>query len=252
MNASLMMPNVPRTNRRVMASLNIANPLGGLDQLLHGSNGLRGWGSAPLVDGTLYRVRGFDPTAQRFLYEVNPRFGATNPSTTTLRAPFRLTLDIRVDYGHSAQEQALDLNLRIKPPLAGTRASLDTIRNRYESGGNGGFSDIYKIMIHFADSLAISQAQMARIVDEQKILQTKADSIYRVLATYLVALPPNYDAKDAVKHANEAGDAMWKVVYAEAPFLKDLLTPGQIRLLPGGLREMVTTPGFKGRFYYGF
>jgi hypothetical protein len=253
MNASLYMPNVPHTSNRVTASLNIANPLGGLDQLLHGSSGLHGWGSAPLINGTLYRVNGFDPTTQRFVYEVNPRFGATNPSTTTLRAPFRLTLDIRVDYGHSAQEQALDLNLRIKPPLAGTRASMDTIRNRYEgSMGTGGFSDIYKLMIHFADSLAISQAQMVKIIEEQKVLQAKADSIYGALARYLVALPPDYDAKDAVKHATDAGDAMWKEIYAETPFLKSLLTPGQIRLLPGGLRNMVTTPGYKGRFFYGF
>jgi hypothetical protein len=253
MNASLFMPNVPHTNNRVMASLNIANPLGGLDQLLHGSNDLHGWGSAPLIDGTLYRIHGFDPASQRFIYEVNPRFGATNPSTTTLRAPFRVTLDIRVNYGHSAAEQELDLNLRIKPPLAGTRASLDTIRNRYEgSMGSTGFSDIYKLMIHFADSLAISQAQMAAIIDEQKVLQAKADSIYGTLATYLVALPANYDAKDAVKHANDAADAMWSAIYAETPFLERLLTPGQIRLLPGGLREMVTVPGFKGRFFYGF
>jgi len=31
-----------------------------------------------------------------------------------------------------------------------------------------------------------------------------------------------------------------------------LLTPGQVRLLPGGLREMVLNPDFKGQFYYGF
>jgi hypothetical protein len=67
-----------------------------------------------------------------------------------------------------------------------------------------------------------------------------------------VALPANYDAKDAVKHANDAADAMWSAIYAETPFLERLLTPGQIRLLPGGLREMVTVPGFKGRFFYGF
>ena len=66
---------------------------GGLDQLLHGSSGLHGWGSAPIVDGTLYTVRGFDPATQRFVYQVNPRFGSTNPTFNTLRTPFRMTLD---------------------------------------------------------------------------------------------------------------------------------------------------------------
>ena len=34
-------------------------------------------------------------------------------------------------------------------------------------------------------------------------------------------------------------------------FIKQVLTSGQIRLLPGGLRDMVMVPGFKGQFYYG-
>ena len=44
---------------------------------------------------------------------------------------------------------------------------------------------------------------------------------------------------------------MWTIIYAETPCLKELLTPGQIRLLPGALREMVTIPNYKGRFFYG-
>jgi hypothetical protein len=131
MNASLFMPQVPWTNGRVQASLNLSNPLGGLDQLLHGSGGLRGWGSAPVIDGTLYRVQRFDPDSQRFVYQVNPRFGSPMAGATTFRSPFRVTLDVRLDYGPSAEEQRLEQNLRIKPSLVGTRAPADSIRNRY-------------------------------------------------------------------------------------------------------------------------
>ncbi|HEY4216407.1 MAG TPA: carboxypeptidase-like regulatory domain-containing protein [Gemmatimonadaceae bacterium] len=249
MNASVFVPYVPGTNRRMQASLNIANPLGGLDQLLHGSSKLHGWGSAPLIDGTLYQVRGFDPSTQQFVYAVNPRFGATSPSASTFRTPFRLTLDVRLDYGRSSQEQALDLNLRIKPPLAGTRATADTIKNRYMKTG---FSDVYMVMLHYADSLALNQAQMEKMLAQQKILQAKADSIYGSLAGYLVALPSDYDVKTALARTTKTSDDMWNVVYAESPFIKGLLTPGQIRLLPAPIRDMVTTPGYKGRFFFGF
>jgi hypothetical protein len=253
MNASIVIPNIPKTNNNVSASLNLANPLGGLDQLLHGSDKLRGWGAIPFIDGTLYQVRGFDPQARSFSYQVNPRFGNTNPSVTTFRTPFRITLDVRVNYGRSPQEQALELNLRIKPPLVGTRASADTLKARYMGTiGTGGFSDIYRIMLRYADSLALTREQTEKVQARQKILISKADSIYTELAQYLFALAPNYDAREAAKRARDTGNNMWTVIYAETPFLKELLTPGQIRLLPSNLRDMVTVPNYRVQFYMSF
>jgi hypothetical protein len=255
MNASIFVANVPRTNNRMSATLNLANPLGGLDQLLHGSDHLHGWGASPFIDGTLYQVRGFDANAKRYLYQVNPRFGNTSPSTSTFRSPFRITLDVRMNLGHDAQEQAVMLAMRVKPPLKGTRASADTIKSRYMgTTGTNGFSDIYKLMLRYADSIALSRDQAEKVQARQKVLIAKADSVYGELGRYLAALPAGegFDAKDAAKHVTDASNGMWDIIYAERPWLKELLTPGQIRLLPGGLREMVLDPGFKGKFYYGF
>src|SRR6185503_7675177 len=70
-------------------SLALSNPLGGLDLALHGNDRLRGWGLQAVPDPVLYNVRGFDPSSRRFSYEVNPRFGNTNPALSTARAPFR-------------------------------------------------------------------------------------------------------------------------------------------------------------------
>lgn len=220
MNASVFMPSVPGTNDRVQVLLNFANPLGGLDQLLHGSNNLHGWGSVQIVDGTLYQVRAFEPIAQRFVYEVNPRFGSSNPAFNTLRAPFRVTLDVRIDYGRSAVEQALGLNLRIKPPLSGTRATADTIKARYMRSG---FTDVYKTMLLVADSLALTRTQSEQMQAEEITLTAKADTIYSKLARRLVGLPANYDVADAVKQVNEANDQMWDAIHAEAPFIRQLL-----------------------------
>jgi hypothetical protein len=248
-NAALVIPRLPKTNGRMQATLNLSNPLGGLDQLLHGSDKLHGWGSTPLVDGTLYQVRGFDQATRQFVYQVNPRFGSTNPSTSTLRSPFRITLDIRYDYGRNGEEQRLDLNLRIKPPLVGTRASADTIKTRYLKSG---FTDLYFVMLRFADSLALTRAQTESIQAEEKVLLAKADTIYAGLAAYLVGLPPSFDATEAVKHVTAANDTAWKTIYAESPFIRELLTAGQLRRLPPPIFSMVTSEHPQGRFFFGF
>jgi hypothetical protein len=249
MNASLIFPSLPR---RMSASINFANPLGGLDQLLHGSSNLRGWGAMPFVDGTLYQIRGFDAAARRYTYQVNSRFGSTSPRTTTFRTPFRMTLDISMQLGHNTDEQAVVLNMRIKPPLVGTRATADTIKNRYMgSTGSNGFSDIYRLMLRFADSLALTRDQSEKVQARQKKLVAQADSVFGDLAKHLATLPPNFNAKEAAARVKSTQDDMWTIIYAERPYLLELLTPGQIRLLPGGLRDMVMIPNYKGRFFYG-
>lgn len=254
MNASLFTSNIPRMNNRMTVTLNFANPLGGLDQLLHGSDHLHGWGMTPLADGALYQVRGFDQASRRFLYQVNPRFGNTNPSASTLRAPFRITLDVRMTLGPNQQEQSVVLNMRIKPPLVGTRAPADTIKNRYMSGniaGGNGYSDIYRLMLRLSDSLALSRDQVDKLQERQKWLRARADSAYAVLGNYLANLPQEFDVKDAAKHVTDTDAGVWKMVYAESEFLMGTLTPGQIRLLPQPLYNMVTNPKFQGRFYFG-
>src|SRR5262249_23295046 len=62
---------------RATISLGIANPLTGIDALVHGSNNLHGWGAPASTDPNLLFVQGFDQTAQRYIYTVNPRFGAS-------------------------------------------------------------------------------------------------------------------------------------------------------------------------------
>lgn len=59
------------------------------------------------------------------------------------------------------------------------------------------------------------------------------------------------DRKDAVKRINDAGDAVWTDIDAEGPFLVKLLTPGQIRLLPAPLFNMISAPNIHNRFFFG-
>src|SRR2546425_11185189 len=66
-----------RRHRRLTISLLTVNLLGGLDEWLHGTANLHGWGFAAAPDPVLLYVRSFDPVARRFSYGVNGRVGAT-------------------------------------------------------------------------------------------------------------------------------------------------------------------------------
>ncbi|HEX3866771.1 MAG TPA: hypothetical protein VHV78_08470 [Gemmatimonadaceae bacterium] len=143
-------------------SLNFANPLSGLDQLFHGSNGLHGWGSPAAADPVLYYVRGFDPTSQRFLYEVNPRFGNTRPALGALYNPFRVTLDFSFSLNGNTARQQLEVYLRPTRSAPGVRPPADTILHRLRSTSISGISPYYWI-IDNADSLLLTPAQLTRI-----------------------------------------------------------------------------------------
>jgi hypothetical protein len=250
MNAGLYFYNaVPGTSNRARVSFTFQNVLGGLDELIHGNDNLKGWGMSPFPDQTLLRVRGFDPGTNSFLYSVNPRFGSTSVLTTSQRVPFRITLDVSIDVGHSREEQALEQNLRIRAPLKGTHAPLDSVVMRYRRN----YSDFYGYLLaRLKDSLALTLDQQRQMQDERDLLGKKADSIYTALAQYLVDLPDSYDRKAAVKKINDADDAIWTDIDAEGPFLVKLLTPGQIRLLPGPIFNMISAPNIHNRFFFGF
>jgi hypothetical protein len=249
MNASIVfIPAVPHSDGRAFARLSLTNVLGALDQGLHGSAHLRGWGSTTNPDPVLYQVRGFDPASKQFIYEVNPAFGNSQARFGVPRTPFRVTLDLSFNIGPSFQRQALAQNLRVRPHLVGTRAPADSLKNRYMRRN---FTDIYGVLLGLADSLALSRSQIDELQDERILLLRTADSIYTDLSVYLAALPANYDEKEALRRIDVANSRAWQAIYDEKPFLLRTLTPGQLRLLPHPLFQMLTVPGFQQRFFFG-
>jgi hypothetical protein len=247
-NASVsFLGTLPGPARRAHVTLGVLNVLAGVDGMLHGQNALRGWGSAALPDPVLYRVKGFDAAQQRFLYDVNERFGSSSLATTTLRSPFRLTLDVALDLGRSAAAQRLEQNLRIRPGLIGTRAPVDTVKKRYMVN----FTDVYGALLRLSDSLALSREQIVAIQKRRPMLVRQADSLYNELASHLTSLPAKFDSEAAVARASATAEAVWKAIYAETPFLNSLLTPGQIKRLPIGFNAMLTTVDYRGRFFLG-
>src|SRR5690606_32781619 len=90
---------VPSVGRRLTISVDAQNVLTGLDQLFHGRDGMRGWGEGRRADATLLEVRGFDPTTNAFVYQVNEGFGQVRRGPSAFRNAFSLTVSARLAVG---------------------------------------------------------------------------------------------------------------------------------------------------------
>jgi hypothetical protein len=215
--------------RYVNISLAVSNPLGGLDQLLHGSSHLRGWGLPAYPDPVLYNVRGFDSSSRKFRYEVNPRFGNTQPVSSIIRAPFRLTLDIQTNIGPSLPFQ--QLKRLVSAGRNGDRRPRLTVADFKKRYGRG-VPDPYADLLEEADSLLLTDDQQKAIEAAQAEYLHGIDSVWTPLAEYMFGLGDTYDVNEALKRQEDATDAAWE--YARLHVQKTLgkiLSPIQIKLL---------------------
>ncbi|MEP7002423.1 MAG: hypothetical protein ABI969_18175, partial [bacterium] len=220
--------------------VNLSNPLGGLDQLLHGSTGLRGWGTQPAPDPVLYYVRGFDASAQKFLYDVNPRFGATDQSRTLVRAPFRATIDFSFGLTPNVAQQQLERYLGPgRGGRPGPRLTVADLVSRYSRN----VGDPYQAILSEADSLLLSRGQVDALRQAGVRYRQRIDSLWFGLATNFAALAERYDVASAVKRQEDAiADAREITRLHMRSTLGDILTPIQLQLMPGALTYRSTTP----------
>ncbi|MEO7041061.1 MAG: carboxypeptidase-like regulatory domain-containing protein, partial [Gemmatimonadaceae bacterium] len=199
---------MPFTQQYGTISLAFSNPLGGLDQLLHGANHLRGWGTAAYPDPVLYTPRGFDPAAERFKYVINPRFGNTQPSNTLLRSPFRVTLDVSLTVGRTLPQQ--QLNQWIKPGRGGRKGpklSVKELTRRYARNVPNPYTDI----LEQSDSLLLTRDQADALTKADTAYRQRIDSVWTTLSEYLSALPDDFDSADALQHQENAVESAWEL-----------------------------------------
>ena len=233
---------------RMNASLGIANPLAGFDRLLHGPSRLRGWGTSISPDPILLVVRGFDPQSNRFQYDVNPRFGGTSLSQSTIRTPFRVTLDVSFDLGPSmAQQQLARVLNRGRAGRPGARLSADSIRGRFARN----VPSLYAAIIDEADSLLLSRTQIDSLRAGHERWERKVDAIWTRLANALAALSDDYDVRTATQMTEDATDAAWESSREEVPTIRGILSPLQLSLAPGNVQYLANAKGkVKIRIYH--
>ena len=179
-------PSLGRSlGRRLMISVNTSNLLAGLDRLFHGESGLRGWGQSARPDPTLLYVRGFDPASQRFLYQVNERFGDTRGTRTAFRAPFQLGIQMRWTVGPDRQREALQGLVRGGRGAGGPGGGGGPGGAR--AGGRGALDARAAVervapnpaatVLGMADSLALTADQVIRLTALRDSLAARNDSL---------------------------------------------------------------------------
>jgi hypothetical protein len=215
--------------QRTMLSFSISNPLAGADLLLHGENHVHGWGQFAQPDNQLLYVRGFDPTAKRFIYQVNPRFGNTSPAASALRSPVAVTALVRVDLGPTRERQILTRTLDQGRASRGTRVTAAELRAAY---GSGGLINPMAVILRAADSLKLTGAQADSVATLNRWYLVRLDSIWNPVVRSYAALPEKYSQRDAYIRYVRAREASVDLLIKLAPSLNGLLTPAQKRRLP--------------------
>jgi hypothetical protein len=216
-------------SQRVAVTLNVTNALGAIDQLLHGQDGLRGWGEPVTPDRVLLLVRGFDPATDRFAYAVNPRFGSVRPEFRSFRSPPSLAISVRVDAGPSREQQTIIRQLDHGRRTRGPRVSFEMLHATYQTGG---IPNPILQLLREADSLRLDGAQADSLVVMNVRYMAVLDSLWRATARELATLSEHYDRRRAYGTYRRARETSIDALIELAPHILGLLTEDQRRRLP--------------------
>ncbi|MEP6690593.1 MAG: carboxypeptidase regulatory-like domain-containing protein [Gemmatimonadaceae bacterium] len=227
-----------RLPQRLNVSLYINNAFGAADLLLHGENRRRGWGQSADPDPSLLFVRGFDPAARRFAYDVNPRFGATSLGQTLNRNPVVVTALVRLDIGFTRERQLLTQSLDRGRGRPGDRSSDQDVRSL-----SGALipANPMALMLAQADSLKLTRQQADSLSRLNRVYTLFADSVWTPVAKYLAALPAGYDPARAYARFRGAREASVDELLALVPSARSLITAQQMRSLPPFITSSLDT-----------
>ena len=215
--------------QRATLSFQISNPLGAADLLLHGQNHTHGWGQSAVPDASLLYVRGFDAQTQQYQYQVNQRFGATNPQLTTFRSPVTLTAMLRVDVGPTRERQLLVQQLDRGRTHEGIRLTQPILRALY---GSGGLTNPLSVILRQQDTLQLTVVQADSVATMNRWYIVHLDSIWTPITNYFAALPDRFDEGEAYNRYRRGREASVDLLLKLSPEITGLLTDAQRRRLP--------------------
>ena len=230
-----------RMPQRATLSFQLSNPLGAADLIVNGSDNLRGWGQNMAPDPQLLYVRGFDgsdPAAPKFRYEVNRRFGATDPQLNPFRAPVTLTAILRFDVGPTRERQMLTQQLDRGRRRDGQKAPEMLLRAMF---GNGGIPNPLAQILREQDTLQLSSAQADSIATMNRQYIIKLDGIWSPIVREFTTLPDDYDHDEVYHRYIVARRQTVDLLRSLAPDVKRLLTEAQRRRLPAFVTSYLDT-----------
>ncbi|HEV2017012.1 MAG TPA: carboxypeptidase regulatory-like domain-containing protein [Gemmatimonadaceae bacterium] len=225
-------------DRRLTISVIALNTLTGLDQLLHGSNNLYGWGQPSFPDRTLLYVRGFDPTTDTYKYQVNEHFGVTNGTRNAFRVPFQIAIQGRLALGTDPARQ--QFNNAIGRGPGGSRMNPEALKARMTRLVPNAFLDI--IAINDSAKIELTPDQIAKLQSSGDAFKVKADSLVdkvaNMLADTTVKNPDPMTVFAKLQPSMVEGRKLATQAINEA---KAVLTPAQWAKVP----ESIKTPGLR-------
>ena len=231
-----------RMPQRASLSFQLSNPLGAADLIVNGSGNLKGWGQMPVPDPQLLYVRGFDPATAtspaRYRYEVNRRFGATNPAFNQFRAPVTLTAMLRFDVGPTRERQMLTQQLDRGRRTQGSKAPEQLLRAVF---GNGGIANPMAALLRDQDTLKLTSRQADSIATLNRQYIIKLDGIWSPIVREFAALPDSFEHDEVYHRYLVARRQTVDLLRQMAPHVRGLLTDEQFRRVPGFIASYLDT-----------
>jgi hypothetical protein len=228
-------------NRKLTISLVGLNTLTGIDQLLHGSKNLHGWGQPVFPDRTLLYVRGFDPEAQRFIYQVNEHFGVANGSRNAFRVPFQLAVQARLALGVDPARQQMNA---VFGGVGGRRPSVADFRERLTRAVPNTFREILDLNDSLKLDLTSEQQTQLKVAGDS--LQVKTDTLIDALAQALGNADKNADPMQLgmkMRGRIQEGRTLAQKAITDA---QKILTPVQWAKVPKDVKEPLPQRGAGG------
>ncbi|HEX6038364.1 TonB-dependent receptor, partial [Longimicrobium sp.] len=220
--------------RRLRLSVSTSNALSLVDRVVNGRDGARGWGGPGWVDPVLLRVRGFDPAAGAFRYEVNPGFGSRAAALYGASRPFSLTVEGRVALGADPALQPLD---RLLAETSGPARSREQLRAELAARIPNLAAQV--VSIDTLAGLALDSAQRTRLHDAARAFGERvapvADSIAITMSD--VENGRRRDTRVAWREIDDRTRRVQQALDEELRTIRQVLTPRQWETLPTAIRE---------------
>ncbi|MEK7401113.1 MAG: TonB-dependent receptor [Gemmatimonadota bacterium] len=218
-----------RMPQRASLVFQLNNPLYAADLLVHGSGKTRGWGQQMFPDNSLLYVRAFDAATQTYKYEVNRRFGATNPAFSQFRTPVTLTAMLRFDVGPTRERQMLTQQLDRGRRTQGNKAPELLLRAMF---GNGGIPNPMAALLRDQDTLKLSPMQADSIATMNRGYLIKLDQVWTPIVKEFAVLPDTFEHDEAYHRYIVARRRTVDLMRDLAPHIRALLTADQYRRIP--------------------
>ncbi len=233
-------PGALGTPQRLGLGLTLFNALAAADRLAHSARGMRGWGSTSAPESELLRVRGFDAQRQRFLYDVNPRFGQVRTEGGS-SGHARLTLHAAVELGPDTRRIAVERLLRSTDGAAPSSAE---VLARLPRATNVG---LLTLLTSRDSSIGLSDLQRDSLRAINTRLHAQVETAWLPVATYVAGAGSRYQLTEFSTRVEVAEHQIVLALREAGRAARHTLTAAQVRKLPAPVLRDLIGDNLRGR-----